>query len=739
MFSHSAAGAPPHRRPKQPPPPGSVFQPSDSEDLCVNKLPLMAALLYGRIPGSLRHLSPYQFATGLRRCGKSTALTCLEQMARGKKEYFGDLVDHPDLKALEATVGRNGFRLWETKLPAICLDFSGVSYFGGDGRKGMTSEIRRAARWDLGIDLTCDPEDPASALRDLVRRVQDKTARQGFNGGVDDNGGPQVVLLIDEYDAPITEKLFQPPAAGSLSVSTQRMEAMSELYSTIKALGKLGVFHLVFVTAVTKLAHAAMISERDDNNVNFTTLLETHPEFSSLFFFTEPEIRATYGPWIEANLPAFQKNACDGVIHSVDSVLEDMKEWYGGYRVHPEAPPAALLNPYSVLMHLTVKRVTRAWTGSCPSAPSFVLRTLLGLSDSDLRVLGDGVDRMSWDEVTAKRAGALSEMYASPRSGTGSFEAMRALCMHAGLLTIKSAERVGGDMDSPEYALKIGTPNREVTEYFLERGFESLVGRSIVKVNAQGQVELEALVRAVVLGRHDAVALHALRVLQLVRQYDDVGVEASFGEVLFRGLPVYRVSRDETRKVPPVAVQTREDVSTPVHCHWQSSPERPMSSDAGMMMVAFKFPGDGTDDSDCAAVMEVIALKTVRTLADVAAALKDGVEQSTRQQRDGSACKSYFETCRDAFFGSARCVSQFSSISLAQQRGLVLVAVLPTTDGATTAGGRAAACSRSFVNLSVEDLNLRDPSALTVSAITSQGWQIEDGCAVAWLGYNVRQ
>ncbi len=50
------------------------------------------------------------------------------------------------------------------------------------------------------------------------------------------------------------------------------------------------------------------------------------------------------------NLPALQKSARDHVIHSADSVLEDITEWYNSYRVYPEAP-AALLNTYSVLAH----------------------------------------------------------------------------------------------------------------------------------------------------------------------------------------------------------------------------------------------------------------------------------------------------------------------------------------------------------------------------------------------------
>jgi hypothetical protein len=96
-----------------------------------------------------------------------------------------------------------------------------------------------------------------------------------------------------------------------------------------------------------------------------------------------------------------------------------------------------------------------------------VLRTLLGVDDSDLRALVDGAVEMTWHEVTANRP--VSEFLdESPNP-----EAVRALCMQVGLLTIKAAEPAGYGM---EYALKIGTPNREVSEFFVLRHFEALVG-----------------------------------------------------------------------------------------------------------------------------------------------------------------------------------------------------------------------------------------------------------------------
>jgi hypothetical protein len=631
-------------------------------------------------------------------------------MAQGNKEFFDDLVDHAGVKALETTVGRNGFQLWTTKLPVIFLDFSCEDYTG-DGRKGMTNVIREAGV-TLGIDLKCDPTNPASALDDLVQKVQETAAQRGFNGGVDRLGRPQVVLLIDEYDAPVTGLLNEDILSREelLAVSKERLKAIRGVYSAVKALGRRHVFHLVFVTGVTKLAQASMFSGPN----NFTSLLETHPEFSSLFCFTEEEVRVTYGPWIEANLSAFQPAAA-----SVQSVLADMKEWYNGYWVHPAAP-ATLLNTFSVLSHLQEKKVTRAWTRVGPPAPAFVLRTLLGVDDSDLRALVDGTVTMSWDAVTAKRP--LSELLdKSPNP-----EAVCALCMQAGLLTIKAAEPAGYGM---EYALKIGTPNREVSEYIVLRHFEALVGSAQL---AAYQGRVVAFAKALVSGEHRQAASKLLGMLELANTIGTLQAEASVGQVLFGGL--YSAGLMHRGELPPLAVLT--EVSDPEKVEARG---RRAASDG---MVVFR-------GADGAAAMEVIELKRVRTLADVPAALKDGVVQTIAGKSRQSMIshepevplKSYFEICRDVVNGSHGAgkvapMSQFEPIALAQQRGLVLVAVLPEGPGSKLASGPYA-----FTDVAVAEMKMPEGVALRVSGIESQGWHIaaDGSIAVAWLSFCVQE
>jgi hypothetical protein len=66
-----------------------------------------------------------------------------------------------------------------------------------------------------------------------LRQVQVTAAQWGCNGGVDRVGRPRVVLLIDEYDAPITALLNADTLSDDklLRVSKQRVEALSAFYS----------------------------------------------------------------------------------------------------------------------------------------------------------------------------------------------------------------------------------------------------------------------------------------------------------------------------------------------------------------------------------------------------------------------------------------------------------------------------------------------------------------------------
>jgi hypothetical protein len=238
--------------------------------------------------------------------------------------------------------------------------------------------------------------------------------------------------------------------------------------------------------------------------------------------------------------------------------------------------------------------------------------------------------------------------------------------------------------------------------------------------------------------------------LELANTMGTLKAEASVGQVLFGGgLYSAGVMRHGPGKLPPLAVLT--EVSNPEKLDSEARGRRAASDG----MVVFR----GADGAAAMPVEVIGELKRVRTLADVHAVLKDGVVQTIAlagkpHQFESMIChqpevplKSYFkfEICRDVVNGSHRDGAgkvaptshwQFEPIALAQQRGLVLVAVLPEGPGSKVAIGPYA-----FADLAVAEMKMPEGMTLRVSGIKSQGWHIaaDGSIALAWLSYCVQE
>ena len=108
----------------------------------------------------------------------------------------------------------------------------------------------------------------------------------------------------------------------------------------------------LFITGVANFAGTSLFS--GFNNV--VNIMQRDVSFATLFGFTEQEIRDTYAEYIKTTFGA----------ERLDSVLQDLKEWYNGYQTHPEQPDdQKVYNPWSVLNYFQSK--TWIATGRKPS------------------------------------------------------------------------------------------------------------------------------------------------------------------------------------------------------------------------------------------------------------------------------------------------------------------------------------------------------------------------------------
>ncbi len=111
----------------------------------------------------------------------------------------------------------------------------------------------------------------------------------------------KVVVLIDEYDKPILDRIDQP------EVAVQIRESLKNLYSVLKDADP--YLRFVFITGVSKFSKVSLFSGL--NNLKDITL---HPGYATICGYTHEEFETVF------------RDRLEGVN------LEEVKRWYNGYQ-----------------------------------------------------------------------------------------------------------------------------------------------------------------------------------------------------------------------------------------------------------------------------------------------------------------------------------------------------------------------------------------------------------------------
>jgi len=254
----------------------------------------------------------YYFLSRPRRFGKSLFLDTLKQAFLGKKELFTGLY-------LE-----NNWD-WGKRYPVVHLDFGeGVISSAERLVKGIDSKLNRIAR-AYGIELTEELQE--SRFIELIEKLFEKYHEK-------------VVVLIDEYDKPILDRIEDKEEAIRIR------EVLKNFYSVLKPLDRYLKF--VFLTGVTKFSKVSLFSGL--NQLNDITLDEA---YSTICGYTQGELERVFGELLSKE------------------ELENVKCWYNGYSWGGEP----VYNPFDILLYLQ-KRVFRPYwfeTGT----PTFLIKLLV--------------------------------------------------------------------------------------------------------------------------------------------------------------------------------------------------------------------------------------------------------------------------------------------------------------------------------------------------------------------------
>ena len=171
------------------------------------------------------------------------------------------------------------------------------------------------------------------------------------------------VVLIDEYDAPLTHLL------GRNLDPEPFISVLMEFFSRLKH--NEDRLHFVFITGISRFAHVNLFSA-----LNNLTDISWDPEYSDLCGFTEVDMQDYLLPYLEAGAGNLGK--------SVEQVTQEMRDHYNGYCFGHPGFTDNVYNPYSLLNCLDDMQAATAgdkwrWQGwpnywSESGTPQFLVR-----------------------------------------------------------------------------------------------------------------------------------------------------------------------------------------------------------------------------------------------------------------------------------------------------------------------------------------------------------------------------
>jgi hypothetical protein len=230
---------------------------------------------------------------------------------------------------------------WEWKRhPVIRIDLNAGNYskYGVDALHDTLSSGLRSAADKYGITLN-PAESPASRIRYLIEKACE-------------NVGEKAVVIIDEYDKPLTSTL------NNRDIHVELRGELKAFYGVLKSCD--ACLRFIFLTGVSKFSHVSIFSD-----LNQLVDLTFNPRYADICGLTQEEIEANFEPEIESVL----KSAG----HNRDEYLGKLRRFYNGYRFTKN--PLTVYNPFGLLNHFYNNgEFSDYWYGS--ATPSFLVELL---------------------------------------------------------------------------------------------------------------------------------------------------------------------------------------------------------------------------------------------------------------------------------------------------------------------------------------------------------------------------
>ena len=340
----------------------------------------------------------YFFLSRPRRFGKSLLVSTFESYFFGKKELFEGLA----IEKLEQE--------W-MEYPVLHFDMSGGKHMEKEQLEDYLSNRLEAEERKWGITHT--KRGANDRLTELITTAYEIS-------------GKQVVVLIDEYDAPMLDVAHDKETLDVLR------NLMRNFFSPLKMCEPM--LRFVFLTGITKFSQVSIFSEL--NNIKNISLDD---EYAGVCGITKEELLTQMSEDIDMLAEA------QGMTR--EKTIAKLKENYDGYHFSPASPD--VFNPYSLLNCFDDKNFGAYWFSS--GTPTYLINML-----RKFKVLPAKIGRSL----------ARSSAFDAP---TENLKTITPLLYQSGYITIKGYDKMSQlfTLDLPNKEIKVGL-FESLLPYYLE-------------------------------------------------------------------------------------------------------------------------------------------------------------------------------------------------------------------------------------------------------------------------------
>ncbi len=356
------------------------------------------------------------FLSRPRRFGKSLLVSTFQSYFEGKKELFKGLA----IEQLEHE--------WN-EYPVLHFDMSGGKHMNKEQLNRYLLYILKSNEERFGVNT--DSTDPNIRLSNLINSIYHQT-------------GKQVVVLIDEYDAPLLDVVHHEEYLGALR------QIMRNFFSPLKLSEP--YLRFVFITGITKFSQLSIFSEL--NNIKNISMDEP---YAGICGITKDELLTQMSNDIDMLAAKLSLTR--------EETINQLKENYDGY--HFTIPGPDVFNPYSLLNCFADGKLNAYWFAS--GTPTYLIEMMRKFDMMPANIGQDiEADKGDFDAPTETLTTIMPLLYQS------------------GYLTIKKY--------TPETDLyTLGIPNKEIRVGLFRNLFNGSAQEALEQIKSRGYADSFAL------------------------------------------------------------------------------------------------------------------------------------------------------------------------------------------------------------------------------------------------------